>query len=440
VRLEHPSVTADTEPFVVGRFLPGPGEALPARVRIEREGGGFVSPDVAVSLEGAFVVQVALERHRQNRFRLTADRADGQSMPLRGGVFAIVHGVSVADPPLSRAVGVALSDDTVHIYFAKGTPLPARRTFPHLTVEVVQPGRDESVLKIPIVQGDFHRAHRNRLIGTLHVRGDRLQRALPAATRVEVTLELDRSGQLRARADLPGTGETFEDVVHVLLPSASSEVLEGEAQAARLRMQDVRRRAFVGGQADVVVGVQRASALLEEVEQGLPAVRGQDADAAMRVHRLLLELNGLLDSAEERLEWPELEAEASQVIHWALSWVSSFGTAAEQKLFDQALQEAQQAQRSQKASELDRQLRVMRSLGHASYARDPDWVIYELDWYAAHLSEMTDVRLGQALVDEARGALARDERPALQSILRRLQDLCPSTVQERRLSYGSGVH
>jgi molecular chaperone DnaK len=82
----------------------------------------------------------------------------------------------------------------------------------------------------------------------------------------------------------------------------------------------------------------------------------------------------------------------------------------------------------------------MRSLGNAAYSRDPDCAVYELDWYAAHLSEMTDLRRAQALVDQGRAALARDERPALRSILRQLHDLCPGTVQERRLSYGSGVH
>ena len=440
VRLEHPAVTADTEPFVVGRLMPGPGERLPARVRAEREDGAFTSAEVAVTAEGTFVVQVHLERHRQNRFRLTAVQADGKTLLLRGAAFAIVHGVSVADPPLSRTVGVALSNDTVHVYFAKGTPLPARRTFPHLTIAAVSPGQSQDVLKIPIVQGDFQRAHRNRLIGTLHIRGERLRGALPAATRVEVTLELDRSGQLRARADLPGTGETFEDVVHVLVPSASVEVLEREAKAARLRTQDVRRRAFVGNVPDVVIGVERASALLQEAESGLEAARGQDADAAQRVHRLLLELNGLLDTAEERLEWPELEVEASDVIHVAMSWVAALGTPAEQKLFDQALQEAQRAQKQHLAAELDRQVKVMRSLGHAAYSRDPDWVVYELDWYAAHLSEMTDLRRAQALLDQGRAALGRDERPALRSILRQLHELCPGTVQERRLSYGSGVH
>ena len=62
VRMEHPAVTADTEPFVVGRFLPEKGEALPARVRIAREDGGFTGEEAEVSPEGSFVVQVRLER------------------------------------------------------------------------------------------------------------------------------------------------------------------------------------------------------------------------------------------------------------------------------------------------------------------------------------------------------------------------------------------
>jgi len=439
VRLEHPAVTADIEPFVVGRLLPAEGERLPARIRIEREDGG-PAVEAAVATTGSFVVQVGLERHKQNRFRLRAFGADDKAVPLRSGLFAIVHGMSVADPPLSRAVGVALSDDTVHVYFAKGTPLPARRTFPHLTVQAVSPGARDDVLRIPIVQGEFQRAHRNRLIGTLHIRGEAVRRSLPAASRIEVTLELDRSGQLRARADVPGTGESFEDVAHVLVPAASAEVLERETEAARARCADVRRRAFVGNLPEVVVGVERASALLLEAGAGLPAARGGDADAAQRLHRLLLELNGLLDSAEERLEWPELEAEAFNAMHACLSWVAVFGTPAEQKMFDQALEAARLAQEQRQPGELDRQLRVIRSLGKAAYARDPESVARDFEWYSAHISDTTDVRRAQALLDEGKAALARRDLTALRSVNHRLWDLFPGTAQERRLSFGSSVH
>ena len=45
LRIEHPPVTADAEPFVVGRFLPSAGEAPPARVRVTRDDGGWQSGD-----------------------------------------------------------------------------------------------------------------------------------------------------------------------------------------------------------------------------------------------------------------------------------------------------------------------------------------------------------------------------------------------------------
>jgi molecular chaperone DnaK len=106
LRIEFPPVTADAEPFVVGRFLPAHGERLPERVRIVRQDGGVVFGDAPISAEGSFVLQVALVRHQQNHFQVQAVDGAGKDMALATSRFAIVHGVSVADPPLSRSVGL----------------------------------------------------------------------------------------------------------------------------------------------------------------------------------------------------------------------------------------------------------------------------------------------------------------------------------------------
>ena len=68
----------------------------------------------------------------------TARRAE---VALATRAFAIVHGVSIGDPPLARAIGVARADDSTHVYFPKGTPLPARRTFVHHTVKADRRGQ-----------------------------------------------------------------------------------------------------------------------------------------------------------------------------------------------------------------------------------------------------------------------------------------------------------
>ena len=189
VRVEHPAVTADAHPFVVGRFLPSKGERLPRVVTLEREDGGFSARDLVVGAEGTFVAQVELARHRQNRFHLVAHDGEGGEIALRSPRITIVHGISIADPPLARTIGVASSDDRVHVYFEKGTPLPARRTAVHRTVKRVAAGAGQDAVAIPLVQGELSWAHLNRLIGTLEIRGERLRRDLPIGSRIEVTLE-----------------------------------------------------------------------------------------------------------------------------------------------------------------------------------------------------------------------------------------------------------
>ncbi|HSF38779.1 MAG TPA: Hsp70 family protein, partial [Thermoanaerobaculia bacterium] len=439
VKMEHPAVTADTQPFVVGRFLPVDGEALPAQVRISRADGGFTSPEAAVSPEGSFVLQVELVRHQQNRFRLAALAATGAEMPVKTPDLAIVHGVSIADPPLARSVGVARSDNSVHTYFEKGTPLPARRTMIHKTIRRVEARSAEDALSIPVVQGEFSSAHLNRLIGRLQIRGDGLKKNLPAGSRVEVTLHLDRSGQLHARADIPELGETFEDVVHVLVPSASPEVLASELGAAEERVTEARRRGFLGGDPALLRALNGAGAVLAEARAGLEAARGGDPDAASRVHRLLLDLNGSLEDAEKDLHWPELEAEADEKIGNALSWIASLGTPSEQEMGERALAAAAEARRTKNAAELDRQVGVLRTLGGAAYSRDPRSATYNFEWYEENVADATDPRLAQPLLEKGRIALRNGDDQELRRINRQLSDLFPGTAEERRRSFGSGV-
>jgi molecular chaperone DnaK len=450
-RVEHPSVTADLEPFVVGRCLPGTGQALPDRVRIEREEGGgaggtkWTSADVALSPEGSFVVQVRLERARRNAFCVRAfDRAAGE-VALATRDFAIVHGLSVGDPPLARAIGVARADDSTYIYFAKGTPLPARRTFAHQTVKAIAAGSDDDALAVPVVQGESHRAHRNRLVGMLHLRG--VARDLPAGSRIEVTLELDRSGQLATRADVPGTGQTFEDVAFVLVPTATVETAARELAATNGRAAEVQRRTFQLGVPAAVQAISEVSALLAEADRALPAARGGDADAAQKLHRLLIDASTALDDAEALLEWPDLDAEARRCKLTYTPMVAQWGTPAEQQLYEQELEAAGLARRRNNAAELELHLDAMRALGRAAYCRDPHSMSDAIDWAAAHVTEALDVTAASSLLDRARAlqaqGLAADPAGgglrALRALVAEIWDLFPASPELRARSFDSGV-
>jgi molecular chaperone DnaK len=178
----------------------------------------------------------------------------------------------------------------------------------HQTVRGVAAHSEDDALAIPVVQGESVRAHRNRLVGMLQIRG--VKQNLPAGTRIEITLQLDRSGQLHTRADVAALGQTFEDIAHVLVPTASLDTAEREIHKTNQRVDDVRKRAFQSGMAAAVQAIEDLPVALAETERNLSAARGGDRDANQKLHRLLLEIGAALDDAEAMLEWPDLDREA----------------------------------------------------------------------------------------------------------------------------------
>jgi len=372
------------------------------------------------------------------------DRARAE-VALATHAFAIVHGVSIADPPLARAIGVARADDSTHVYFAKGTPLPARRTFAHHTVKAIAAASDDDALAVPIVQGESIRAHRNRLIGMLHLRG--VARDLPAGSRIEVTLELDRSGQLATRADVPGTGQTFEDVAFVLVPTATVDTAERELAATTRRAAEVQRRTFQLGVPAAVQAIGDVSALLAEADRALPPARAGDVEAAQKLHRLLIDVNCALDDADALLEWPDLDAEARRCTLTYTPMVAQWGTPAEQQLYEQEMEAAGRARKRNNVAELELHLDAMRALGRAAYCRDPRSMSDAIEWAAAHVTEAMDVAAAARLLDHARALQAQHPVAehagggvwALRAIVAEIWELFPGSPELQAKSFDSGI-
>src|SRR5206468_9458228 len=132
-----------------------------------------------VAPDGTFLTTVTLLPRRACTFTITATNADGSIVVVSPPALTIVQGLTIGDPPLSRTLGVALANGHVQTYLERGAPLPARRTFTHHTVETVARGSKESVLRIPIVQGEMSQAHLCRLVGTLDIGGDAVTETVP---------------------------------------------------------------------------------------------------------------------------------------------------------------------------------------------------------------------------------------------------------------------
>ena len=286
VWLQYPAVSADLTPHVVGKFI---GENPPAKITLVRNDGAWTSTEASVGPDGGFLTTVTLLPRRACTFTLEATDAAGTSIAVSPPALTIVQGLTIGDPPLSRTLGVALASGHVQVYLDRGAPLPARRTFTHHTVETVAKGSSDSVLKIPIVQGEMSQAHLCRLVGTLDIGGDIVTDTVPTGSAVEVTIELDRGGRLAARALVPAINQVFEHVAHLLVPDAAPEALDASLRDLRRQLMDLRTDAFRHGLGQVIEKLDHIESRLAEAERDIDAAHGGDADAAQRARRALLD-------------------------------------------------------------------------------------------------------------------------------------------------------
>ena len=451
VWLQHPSVSGDLYPYVVGR---APAGKL-AKIKIARADGGFTSAEETVDEDGSFVVQVELRPRAHSSFRIVGVDATGKTVDLDPGELSIRHGLSLADPPLSRTIGVALADGTVAVYFERGAPLPSRKTFRLRTSLTVHPGQKESAISVPIVQGEVELAHLCRLVGTIEIRPDSLTSVLPAGSSVDVVLELDRGGRLSATAHLPERGVSFPGTLVLVAPDAPIDELEAQLERLRAKTESLYAGALAdGGATDAgregrVPGkleegsVRRklvaVDALLDDARGEVEAARGADPDALEKLRRLLIEADGMLADVEALGVWPELENEALQVVSFAIGWVSRLGSDMDRRTLDEAVRSLERARAVRNASEFGKRMRTIERLGEAACMRDPDMVARQFRHASGRIGEMRDPRAARQLVAKGEAALARSDIDEARKATYGLWELLPPEERVRAKAHGSGV-
>jgi len=448
VWLQYPAVSSDLTPHVIGKFV---GADPPARVKLVRVSGGgtgapgtprddsWTSADATVNPDGTWLTTVALVPRRACTFQIEARSPAGELVPVSPPALTIVQGLTIGDPPLSRTLGVALASGHVQTYLERGAPLPARRTFTHHTVETVAKGSSESVLRIPIVQGELSQAHLCRLVGTLDIGGDAVVDTVPTGSAVEVTIELDRGGRLAARALVPAIGQVFEHVAHLLVPDAAPESLDAALRDLRRQLMELRTDAFRHGLGQVIEKLDRLESRLSEAERDIDAAHGGDADAAQRARRALLDIDGTMAEADLARKWPELDHQARHAAIAASSTVGMHGTEAERSLLQDVLAAMDKARRDKDAAELERQMRLAQRLSSAAFNRTPEaW-----EWYfedaASEIAKCRDLPAAQRLVTEGKAAITRGDNAELRRVVKALWQQLPESSEARKKGFDSGV-
>lgn len=444
VWLQFPAMTSDETPFLVGKLL----EPRDIRaIRLERSDGGWTSEEAALSADHAFSTMLSLSPRQVSTFNIFGVLDKGGCVPLQPASFSISHGMTLGEPPLARSIGVALANNQVLQYFERGAPLPIRRTFSLRTAETVTPGRQGYALKVPIVQGEFQQAHLCRLVGSLEIPSAKLTAALPVGSEIELTLELDRGGQLRASARVISTNQVFDEVALLVTHKMSLEELERATNRLEARTNDLLRDASISDSAanakpsfarNLLAQIRR-NVLLEQIRGNVSACRGGDLDAGEQARRGILEFDAMLAEVEAEKAWPELKERMEDRYRWAISWAAQYGSPAERTALDNAYQSCKQALLARQEREVQRQINLMAQLGHGAYVRSPGAWERSFEEAAARVSECTDIRRATELVARGRQVMREGRAAELESIVYQLWKLRPVDRVEQELGHGSAL-
>ena len=431
IQLEYKPMGPDIEPLVGGRVVVPEGEDL-SGFTIEfinaEASPTWVSGKIGLASNGAFMTTLWAEKGRSNVFLIELCDATGTKHETVPDRLTYTPAVVATDLPLIHSVGVALANNEVVWLLEKGMPLPARGHRVLKTAFVVRQGQAGDVIRIPVMEGENTRADRNRHVGKLEVKAEEVRRSVPVGSDVEVTIIIDESRLVRAKAYIPMLDEEYEKVLHLGGESGPDpEELKREAKREKKRLTEVRRQAQKTGDSQAQQTLQRIDGerIVHDVD-ALYDAASVDPDAADKCEKRLLDLKVAIDEVEDALEWPSLVAEAEQVISMAREVVHQYGEYADRQSFRRQEAEVKSAIESRDPDLLRQRVEELHSFGMRILDRKGTLQVIFFEQLREKKSEMRDQAQAEQLISRGLQALNQNNIEGLRAVNRQLITLLPS--------------
>jgi molecular chaperone DnaK len=421
LQLEYEAMTTNPSPLCVGKVVspspPPPG----LQIALLRDGQQLAA--AAVQPSGAFALELELLPSQLNVFGLGAVDRAGEALATEPDTLKILHGFSIARPPLSQSIGVMLADNSVSWYLRKGAILPARQRLAHTTMIALARGQSGAAVHVPLVQGESDRADRNKVIGVIHIHADKLDRDLPAGSTVEVTIEVDESTRTTGRAYVPALDQWFDDVVRFDLEAKPAAAVGTSLAAQRDRLASLAALAdeLETSPADNQGRIAEVEALLEE----------GDRDSIDLADQMVRRMTEEIDAAEAGGRKLAMAAEFERLRARATALIRAHGEPSEGRTLATLSAELQRALARGDLDAAQAKLDDLESLGTGVMVRQPEfWV-----GYFEHLRKQAAARgLQQAAAEHLQrgaSAIASRDYAALPAACRAILAALPEETSAR---------
>ena len=115
---------------------------------------------------------------------------------------------------LPHTLGLGLADDSLFVLAKEGSVLPYHTMEVFKTTSDVTAGDEDSYISIPLYNGTARRASNNLLVGELLIGGEKVKNSIPKHSEITITVDIDRSRDMKFDVFILDTGERFEFDIH----------------------------------------------------------------------------------------------------------------------------------------------------------------------------------------------------------------------------------
>jgi molecular chaperone DnaK len=431
VDLRYKPVGAELDPTVRGEVKAPNGISVEGfSIEFANQKTHWRSGKVPLKAEGRFKINLLAEKGEQNVFGIELWGAKGGKQVIIPNTLTYTVGLAISEQPIINSIAIGLANNEADVFFKKGDPLPAKATRVYRSSATVKKGETGDVLKVPVVEGEIEHADRNRLLGTLDIRGNNLRRDVPAGSEIEVTLNIDASRIIRAKAYIPVLDEEIEAVIDYNMASPDTKRLRQELDGELKRQAALRDRAENADddQANELLHEARDT---NEIAGMLDAGKG-DPDTANKAEKRLLEFKIHLDRAEDSLKWPALVTEVNTALDELDTLVEEHGNSDQREKAGQFREQAEELIEQKRSEPLRKKLRQVLDLHNEILFEQPGFWLGFFNYLVEDRAKIRDPNAADRLIDQGRQFINRGNVQGLRNVVAQLLGLLPREIAEAK--------
>lgn len=435
LELDYQPVGPDAEPPVGGRViseLQTDFEKFTVEFVNKTARPEWRSGKVGLNPEGGFITQLWAEKGKKNEFLIELFDQTGSRLKTIPDKLFYTMGIVSPEAPLIHSLGIAMANNETDFLLAKGVRLPAKNKSFHKNVNEIRAGQAGDNLIIPIVEGENKlKADHNRLIGSLIIKSEKIKRTIPANSEIEITLVIDTSRLVIARAYVPIIDEEFEVVANLIIEQSKISDLKEDFGNDKQKFEDLRAKASneTDSKASGILYQIVSENMITEIENLL--IAGEvDPDSSLKAKNRMLDFKTILDYAEEALEWPTLVEEANKVTRQAEDICSEYGTASDKQRLPALKKEIQQAINERDSDFLRKRVQQMDSFYYSILLEQPGFWVGCFNYAKEDLSSSLNKKESEDAILQGERSIQNNDVDGLKAAVRKLWALSPTTKQK----------